>query len=87
MTIRAKFTVTAKEQVVYNGNDVQTIVKMMAVYGNSPENKEFFKYTPSGNINVGVLPEKIADQFILGKDYYVDFIPVPENPKKVPEQK
>ena len=40
-----------------------------AVYDGSDENKEFFKWTPSGSLKIGVYKEDI---FQPGKDYYVD---------------
>ena len=49
------------------------------VYENSPENAEFFKYTPWGRINLGTLNEKAAEFFLkqndaIGKaEFYVIF--------------
>ncbi len=40
-----------------------------AVSDGSEENKEFFKWTPSGSLKIGVYKE---DVFQPGKDYYVD---------------
>ena len=44
-----------------------------AVYDGSEENKEFFKWTPSGSLKIGVYKE---DVFQPGKDYYVDLTEV-----------
>lgn len=38
------------------------------VYDGSPENKEFFKWTPSGSIYLGTLNEKAAAFFIPAND-------------------
>jgi hypothetical protein len=37
------------------------------------ENDAFYKYTPGGNINLGVLLADTANSFKPGKSYYVDF--------------
>ena len=75
MTVRAKFVVSAKEQSFVNVNEIQTTIKMRPVYGGSPENEKFFKYTPGGHVELAVLPVAVADQFELGKEYYLDFTP------------
>lgn len=41
----------------------------------SVENKEFFKYTPGGNLQFNVLNKEAASKFEQGKQYYVDFSP------------
>lgn len=46
--------------------------KFSVVYDGSPENKEFFKWTPTGNLSVGVYKE---DRFQPGQDYYIDITP------------
>jgi len=48
-------------------------VKLTAVYDGSPENKEFFRFTPSGQISMGVLNPAAWKIFELNKEYYVDF--------------
>jgi hypothetical protein len=40
-----------------------------AVTDGSTENKEFFQYTPSGSLTIGVYKE---DVFEVGKEYYID---------------
>lgn len=68
--VRAKFTVLEKAESA-NGFRIQLI----PVVSGSEENKEFFKWTPSGSINIGTINAKAAEQFIPGKSYYVDFTP------------
>ncbi|MDF2435453.1 MAG: hypothetical protein JWP44_5084 [Mucilaginibacter sp.] len=71
MTVRAKFKVT-------NVNDLGEGLKsisMMPVYGGSPENDQFFKYTPSGQITIGTINAAAAEQFNLNQEFYVDFTP------------
>lgn len=72
MNIRAKMRVDTKSQNQYGFG-----VKLQAVYGdNNPENKAFFQATPSGTVEMNVVKPEVADAFVLGAEYYVDFIPV-----------
>lgn len=43
--------------------------KFQAVYGDSPENKEFFLWTPNGTLEVSTLRKQ---SFEAGKEYYLD---------------
>jgi hypothetical protein len=43
------------------------------VYSGSEENKQFFKYTPGGQISFNVVNETIANKFEVGREYFVDF--------------
>lgn len=62
--VRAKFTCNKIE----NGQ-----VSLSAVSDGSEENKEFFKWTPCGQIQIGTINEGALAQFEVGKSYYVDF--------------
>jgi len=46
-------------------------VKLLTVTNDSPENKTFFKWTPSGTIDMGILNPEV--DFEVGEDYFVDF--------------
>lgn len=70
MTVRAKFKVESK-LIDVNG----TTINLVPVIGPSEENKNFYKWTPSGNIKLTVVKDETAVQFIIGDDYYVDFTP------------
>jgi hypothetical protein len=73
-TVRAKFRAVSVEQ---GPNTSDTFaVKLTPVYddGNA-ENKEFFTYTPGGEITLQVVRPETAGQFEVGKAYYVDFSP------------
>ncbi len=71
--IRAKFKVQSYEtSLSHQGEELRT-VKLNAVIDGSPENKEFFKWTPSGSISIGMLAASTWKNFELGKEYYVDF--------------
>ncbi len=76
--IRCKFIASKKTEVATaTGNEFQ--VEMTAVTDGSDENKEFFKYTPSGKLKLGVLEPEQADKFIVGSEYYLDISTVPTN--------
>lgn len=57
-----KFKHSQKEGFVYNA-------KFGVVYGDSPENKQFFASTPTGQLEVGTIS---PDHFEPGKEYYLD---------------
>jgi hypothetical protein len=66
MSVRAKFECKS----VGDGQ-----VKLEVVYTGSKENEQFFKWTPSGQIQMGIVNEAALGQFEVGKQYYVDFSP------------
>lgn len=68
--VRAKFKCESKAQIVGGTN-----IKLVPVTTGSPENEQYFKWTPFGSIEIGTLNEAAASQFIPGKEYYVDFTP------------
>lgn len=74
MMVRAKFRI---EQITtYAGNGGKTVT-MRPVYSSDPEheNKKFWDATPSGSIEMFIKSGEAADQFVVGKEYYVDFTP------------
>jgi hypothetical protein len=67
--VRCKFACTGKVKVAEDN----TSITLSPVYSGSDENKEFWKWTPGGSIQFYTINEKAAEQFELGKEYYVDF--------------
>lgn len=67
MATRAKFTVTEKLETQYNFKFTMT-----PVVTGSPENEEFFKTTPGGQIVIQVA-KALGDLFTVNTPYYVDF--------------
>lgn len=67
--MRAKFLVDS----VTNHADGGNTVKMRPVCGNSEENKSFWKYTPSGNLEMYINAPNAASFFQPGAEYYIDF--------------
>ncbi len=68
MKTRAKFKCDEVSQTVNGGKII-----LSPVTSGSPENEEFFRWTPYGKIEIGTINPKAIKQFIPGKDYYVDF--------------
>lgn len=71
MSVRAKFHVAGNVGTPENGHQIT----MTAVYDADPnsENGQFFRWTPSGTITMGVVNEEAAKQFVVGEFMYVDF--------------
>lgn len=68
---RAKFNC----QAVTHTAEGQEVV-LTPVVGGSDENESFFKWTPFGEIKMGIVNPNV--NFTPGKDYYVDFTEVTE---------
>lgn len=71
MTVRAKFKVQSITEVE---GGLKT-ASLTAVSSGSPENAEFFKWTPSARIELSTMNPVAAEQFVPGKEFYVDFTP------------
>lgn len=69
-TVRCKFKVDSNE---ITGDEA--CVKLSAVTSGSEENAAFFKYTPSGQLSLGVVNKAAAEQLEVGKEYYLDITP------------
>ena len=68
----AKFKVQRVEQQQSN-NEPYINVFMHAVYGEGKENKEWSKYTPSGNIQMTITNKNVLDFFQVDQEYFVNF--------------
>lgn len=71
--VRCKFKVTAKHE---QEDGSATSITMEPVCGGSPENEQFFKYTPCGQFQFGTINAEAAKQLEEGKEYYIDISPV-----------
>lgn len=69
MTVRAKFRVNSITQYEAGSSKVT----LTPVTSGSPENELFYKWTPSGTIELSTLNESAAAQFKVGTEMYVDF--------------
>jgi hypothetical protein len=74
-TVRAKFRVSKVDPRTdsQGGN-----VTLEAVTSGSVENDQFFKWTPSGRIDMGTVNQSAFAQFHEGDEVYVDFTPAPK---------
>ncbi len=70
MSVRAKFVVN---YVVPGVDGTADRICLGPVYSGSEENKAFFRATPSGMIEFWCLNRAASEQFIKGKEFYVDF--------------
>jgi hypothetical protein len=69
-TIRAKFNVVSVTEYSYGGKKVE----LTAQYASGkPEDNQFAKATPSGNIVISIDNPDTKDFLIPGVSYYVDF--------------
>jgi hypothetical protein len=73
--VRAKFLCVEKGEAGHQPCQKTAKVILQPVAGTNEENKSFWKWTPSGKIELQVLNTEAADQFEVGKEYYVDFTP------------
>jgi hypothetical protein len=68
MSVRAKFVVNTITRQLFGEQGEGQVIKLSPVYSNSPENKEFYKWTPCGQIELGTVNPEAAKQFELGKE-------------------
>lgn len=69
MTTRCKFTCQSKT-ITSSGENQTNTFEFVPVTGNSEENKQFWKWTPSGSFKLGCVNKNV--DFEIGKDYYID---------------
>lgn len=86
-TVRAKFycqSITTSLGTTRNSETgqyepaMQKSIEMSPVYGNGDpnhENTKFWEASPSGSLKLGVINQAAAEQFEVGKEYYLDFTP------------
>lgn len=67
---RCKVVCTNTNSIVNGSKDVIHNAELVPVIDGSPENKEFFKWTPSGGFKINTTNRQ---HFEAGKQYYVDF--------------
>jgi hypothetical protein len=72
--VRAKFKCISRTETE-GGWEVQ--LKPVTA-SNTPhtENDTFFKWTPYGELKMGLLSNETAMMFVVGTEFYLDFIPV-----------
>lgn len=77
MSVRAKMKVMAITPFhTGDPNGVCSEIRMMPVFGDSPENRTWSQYTPSGECRMVITNPSAVDAFELGMEYFVDFTPI-----------
>lgn len=76
-TSRAKFQCQRIEEVRYQGMTQHKVVLTAVTAYSAPEDKPFWDATPLGEISIGIANEQALKLFEPGKQYFVDFSPVP----------
>ena len=69
MKVRAKFKCIEISKRSGDSN----VVKFHPVTSTSPENSEFFKWTPYGIVEMGTINDNVIGFFEIDKEYYLDF--------------
>lgn len=77
--VRAKFKCDSIVTAAYGKDNQSITVNMSPVYGNSEENKQFWRYTPAGSIALTIDNPDAVAQFSPGREYYIDFTPAKED--------
>jgi hypothetical protein len=74
--VRAKFQcLEVKHLHQTDPNGVHVEVRLAPVYGNGEDNKSWSKWTPAGELKMTITNPSAAEQFDIGKTYYLDFTP------------
>jgi len=80
--VRAKFMCHAVRKFSMGKNADGTTkfgeeIELGAVAGDSPENKTWSEYTPSGNLKMSITNPFAQGKFEPGKSYFLDFTEAP----------
>lgn len=76
MAVRAKFLVSEKKEHLSGSSENTFTITMNPVTSGSPENDEFYKYTPGGTLILSTVNALAAAEFEVGVQYYLDFTKV-----------
>ena len=68
-TINAKFRCRSVEQV--DGSPILENVKLQAIQADSPINKQWSKWTPSGELTMAISNVEAQGSIVAGKDYII----------------
>jgi hypothetical protein len=74
--MRCKVACELKQPYLNDAGEVEGFyLSFCPIYAGSPENEEFFRYTPGGTVAFNVLNKAAAEKFEVRKEYYLDFTP------------
>ncbi len=77
MSVKAKFQCHEVRHVhQYDPDAVYAEVKLLPVHANSQENASWSKYTPHGEITLGITNPVAIEAFENGAEYLIDFTKV-----------
>ncbi len=78
MKTRCKFRVTKVTEFDTSSTERQQEIVLTPQYdpANVPEDQNFSKYTPCGEMKFTVTNPVVIDRFKVGTSYYIDLIPV-----------
>jgi len=68
--VRAKFKVDERAETTSGGK-----VTLSPVTSGSEENKNFFRWTPWGKLDMGTINEEAIKEFVPGREFFIDFTP------------
>lgn len=71
--VRAKFICHEAEKYP-NGDDHNVRVKFSAVAHDEGVNKEWSKWTPSGELALTISNPNLIEHFVKGKEYYLNIV-------------
>lgn len=74
MGVRAKFRLD-EMTVSKSGTEEMRSYKFNPVSGPSDEDKQFWRWSPGGQLTLNCVNPAVWPQFEIGKSYYLDFIP------------
>ena len=74
MAVRAMFRCNSIEKP-YEGSDLRQLSFSAVADGKTPEAERYHRYTPNGELRIGIDNPAASDQFEVGKLYYLDFTP------------
>lgn len=81
MNVRAKFQCVEIKNLYCPTPDQQMAeVRLIPVYGNGEANKDWSKWTPSGELKMVITNPPAIAAFDLGKEYFMDFTPADTPP-------
>lgn len=81
--VRAKFYCYSVTKTISSPDPFLYSYKFNVVINGSDENRSFWRFTPSGTIELGSIRE---DLFEVGKEYYIDFTLFVPAPTKIVEK-
>lgn len=79
-SVRCKMRVTKLACLIHEKNETSYEITLNAVYEGSPENKEFFKWTPNGQLTLLTVNPGAAEIFKGLGEFYVDITKVRPSP-------